>query len=83
VEGINKGKEAMTHRTIKTLTKVADLLEGFARGIINGLELVVHDAAGAKRSRKARAPRAPRVQRSVYRQAPQQLIIKIVQEKEL
>ena len=76
----------MSHRTIKTLTKVADLLEGFARGIVNGLELVVQDLGSKKRSRRARRTytrRSPSyVRHSVYRQAPQELIIKIVQEKE-
>jgi hypothetical protein len=76
----------MSHRTIKTLNKVADLLEGFARGFVNGLELVVQDLGSKKRSRRARRTytrRSPAyVRHSVYRQAPQELIIKIVQEKE-
>jgi hypothetical protein len=76
----------MSHRTIKTLNKVADLLEGFARGIVNGLELVVQDLGSKKRSRRSRRTytrRSPSyVRHSVYRQAPQELIIKIVQEKE-
>jgi len=54
MEGINKGKEAMSHRTIKTLNKVADLLEAAARGIVNAIELVVLDFSAKKRSRRAR-----------------------------
>jgi hypothetical protein len=87
MEGINKGKEAMSHRTIKTLNKVADLLEAAARGIVNGIELVVLDFSSKKRSRRIRRTytrRSPSyVRHSVYRQAPQELIIKVVQEKEL
>src|SRR5258705_1516870 len=86
MEGINKGKEAMSHRTIKTLNKVADLLEAAARGIVSSLELVMQDFGSKKRSRRARRTyqrRSPSyVRHSVYRQAPQELIIKIVQEQE-
>jgi hypothetical protein len=76
----------MSHRTIKTLNKVADLLEAGARGIVNVLELVVLDFSSKKRSRKARRTyqrRSPSyVRHSVYRPAPQEVIIKVVQEKE-
>jgi hypothetical protein len=71
----------VSHTTKRRLNKFADVLEAVATNIINAIELVVMDAAGAKRSRRVRAPRSY-VRRSVYRQAPQELIIKVVQGKE-
>jgi hypothetical protein len=44
----------MSHRTIKTLNRVADLLEAAARGIVSSLELVMQDFGSKKRSRRAR-----------------------------
>ncbi len=76
----------MSHRTINTLNKVANILEATAQGFVNCIELVMQDFGSRKRSRRTRRTytrRSPSyVRHSVYRQAPQELIIKIVQEKE-
>jgi len=82
----------MSHRTIKTLNKVADLLETAVKGFVS-LLILVGRVLGAllfgkpkdltRKARRTYQRRSPSyVRHSVYRQAPQQLIIKIVQEKE-
>ena len=83
----------MTHRTIKTLNKVADTLEATVKVCIAVFGLagqlwraIVSPKEFRKEVRKAHRTytrRSPSyVRHSVYRQAPPTLTIKIVQEKE-
>lgn len=56
----------MSSRTRKTLSKVADLLEGFAQGILNAVELIMIDAVYGK----AKYRKRPSQTRRVYQPRP-------------
>jgi hypothetical protein len=82
----------MSHKTIKTLNRVADTLEATVKGFVS-IVVLVGRILGAlffgkpkdltRKARRTYTRRSPSfVRHSVYRQAPPTLTIKIVQEKE-